>query len=260
MVGVSLARNRRSPKCPSEPRPSGAHPEEDAVEQRCVATLVCLSSLVVIDIYRGSGTLRNTHMPQTKTNKLLTLARKRQVIRSKDLNGLGIPRNYLPRLARRGLLQRVGWGLYSSASSRVTEHLSLLEATHKVPKGIICLLSALSFHGFTTQSPSEVWMAIDVKAWAPTIGSAPIRIVRFSGEALHFGRREHAVKGGKLNVYTPAKTVADCFKFRHKIGTDVAIEALKECYRLKKASMDDLWAAATVCRVANIMRPYMESL
>ena len=199
-------------------------------------------------------------MPQTKTNKLLTLARKWQVIRSKDLNGLGIPRNYLPRLVRRGLLQRVGWGLYSSANSRVTEHLSLLEATHKVPKGIICLLSALSFHGFTTQSPSEVWMAIDVKAWAPTISSARIRIVRFSGEALHFGRREYAVKGGKLNVYTPAKTVADCFKFRHKIGTDVAIEALKECYRLKKASVDDLWAAATVCRVANIMRPYMESL
>ena len=162
-------------------------------------------------------------MKQTKTNELLTLARKRQVIRSKDLNGHGIPRNYLPRLVRRGLLQRVGWGLYSSVNSQATEHLSLLEATHKVPKGVICLLSALSFHGFTTQSPSEVWMAIDVKAWAPTISSAPIRIVRFSGEALHFGRKEYAVQGGKLNVYTPAKTVADCFKFRHKIGTDVAI-------------------------------------
>lgn len=199
-------------------------------------------------------------MAQTKANKLLTLVGKRQVIRSRDLNDLGIPRNYLARLAKRGLLEKVARGLYTSPESPVTEHLSLIEVAHKVPKGVICLLSALSFHGFTTQSPSEVWMAINVKAWAPRISSPTVRFVRFSGQAMRYGSKEYAVRGGKLKVYTPAKTVADCFKFRHKIGTDVAIEALKECYRLKKASMDDLWAAAKVCRVANIMRPYLESL
>ncbi|MHB8655715.1 MAG: type IV toxin-antitoxin system AbiEi family antitoxin domain-containing protein [Terriglobia bacterium] len=199
-------------------------------------------------------------MAQTKSNKLLTLVKKRQVISSRDLNGLGIPRNYLARLARRGLLEKVGRGLYTSPESPITEHISLIGVAHKVPNGVICLLSALSFHGFTTQSPSEVWMAIDVKAWAPIISSPTVRFVRFSGEAMRYGSKEYTVRGGKLKVYSPAKTVADCFKFRHKIGTDVAIEALKECYRLKRASMDDLWAAAKVCRVAVIMRPYLESL
>jgi predicted transcriptional regulator of viral defense system len=199
-------------------------------------------------------------MAQTKADKLLTLVRTRQVIRSRDLEGLGIPRNYLARLARRGLLEKVGRGLYTSPESPITEHISLIEVAHKVPNGVICLLSALSFHGFTTQSPSEVWMAIDAKAWGPKISSSTVRFVRFSGEAMRYGSKEYAVRGGKLKVYSPAKTVADCFKFRHKIGTDVAIEALKECYRLKRASMDDLWAAAKVCRVANIMRPYLESL
>jgi hypothetical protein len=133
-------------------------------------------------------------------------------------------------------------------------------AGFKVPKGVICLLSALRFHKFTTQSPHEVWMAIGVKAWAPRTTSPAIRFVRMSGKALHSGMKEYPVRGESLKVYTPAKTVADCFKFRNKIGLDVAMEALKECYHLKKATMDEVWAAAKICRVAKVMRPYMESL
>jgi len=197
---------------------------------------------------------------QSKSDKLLTLASEKQIIRSRDAYALGIPRNYLPRLVRKGLLRKVGRGLYRSKTSPVTEHLSLIEASCKVPKGVICLLSALRFHKLTTQSPHEVWMAIGIKAWAPRITSPPIRFVRMSGKALHFGIKEYPVQGGSLKVYTPAKTVADCFKFRNKIGIDVAMEALKECHHLKKATMDELWAAAKVCRVANVMRPYMESL
>lgn len=197
---------------------------------------------------------------ESKSNRLLNLATKKQIIRAKDVFALGIPRNYLPRLVQKGVLRKVGHGLYASNTSPVTEHLSLIEAACKVPKGVVCLLSALQFHKFTTQSPHQVWMAIAGKAWMPHITSPPIRFVRMSGPTMHFGVNEYPVRGGTLNVYTPAKTVADCFKFRNKIGTDVAMEALRECRRLKKASMDELWAAAKVCRVANIMRPYLESL
>lgn len=197
---------------------------------------------------------------QSKSNQLLSLASKKQIIRSGDAYALGIPRIYLPRLVRKGLLTKVSRGLYRSKTSPVTEHLSLIEASYKVPKGVLCLLSALRFHKFTTQSPHQIWIAIGVKAWAPRITSPPIRFVRMSGKALHSGMKEYPVRGGSLKVYTPAKTVADCFKFRNKIGIDIAMEALKECHRLKKATMDELWAAAKVCRVANVMRPYMESL
>jgi predicted transcriptional regulator of viral defense system len=197
---------------------------------------------------------------ESKSHRLINLAAHKQIICSKDASALGIPRNYLPRLVRKGVLKKVARGLYASQSSPVTEHLSLFEAACRVPKGIICLLSALQFHKFTTQSPHQVWMAIDVKAWTPRTRSSLVRFVRMSGPAIRFGVKEYPVRGGTLKVYTPAKTVADCFKFRNKIGTDVALEALRECRRLKKASMDEIWQAAKVCRVANVMRPYMESL
>ena len=197
---------------------------------------------------------------ESKSNRLLNLATKKDIIRTKDVFALGIPRNYLPRFVQKGVLRKVGRGLYASNSSPVTEHLSLIEAACRVPKGIVCLLSALQFHKFTTQSPHQVWMAIAVKAWTPHITSPPIRFVRMSGPALHFGVNEYPVRGGTLKVYTPAKTVADCFKFRNKIGFDVALEALRDSYRQKKATMSQLWEAAEVCRVANVMRPYLESL
>ncbi len=199
-------------------------------------------------------------MAKTKPNRILRLAAQGHLIRSKEVSALGIPRNYLSRLVRRGQLKRVGRGLYASDSFPITENLSLIEATARAPKGVICLLSALRFHNLTTQIPHQVWMAIDVKAWTPRITYPPIRFVRMSGVALQFGVKEYPVRGGTVRAFSVAKTVADCFKFRNKVGTDVALEALRECRRLRKASMDDLWAAAKVCRVANIMRPYLESL
>src|ERR1700691_508874 len=218
----------------------------------------CLDSSVLIDIYRVFGTL--IHTMESKSKRILGLATKQQIIRSKDASALGVPRNYLSRFVQKGLLKKVARGLYTSASSPITEHRSLLEASYKVPKGVVCLLSALQFHKFTTQAPHQVWMAVDVKAWAPRVKSPPVRFVRMSGRALRFGVKVYPVRGATLKVYTPAKTVADCFKFRNKIGTDIALEALRECRRLKKASMDELWAAGKACRVANIMRPYVESL
>ena len=199
-------------------------------------------------------------MPKSKADKLRNLAAKRQVITAADAAQLGVPRTYLSRLARRGQLEKIARCLYTSPGFSPSEHASLVEASYQVPKGVLCLLSALRFHNLTTQSPREVWMAIGHKAWAPKISSPPIRLVRMSAPALHFGVSEHQESGATLRVFSPAKTVADCFKFRHKIGLDVAIEALKESRRLKKASIDELWAAAKVCRVGNVIRPYLESL
>ena len=199
-------------------------------------------------------------MPKSKADKLRNLAAKRQVITAADAAQLGVPRTYLPRLARRGQLEKIARGLYTSPGFSPSEHASLVEASYQVPKGVLCLLSAVRFHNITTQSPREVWMAIGHKAWAPKISSPSIRLVRMSAPALHFGVSELHESGATLRVFSPAKTVADCFKFRHKIGLDVAIEALKESRRLKKASINELWAAAKVCRVSNVIRPYLESL
>jgi predicted transcriptional regulator of viral defense system len=197
---------------------------------------------------------------QTKIEKLFKLVQRKNIIRARDLDAAGIPRNYLSRLVKRGQLQKLGRGIYAAETMSASEHISLLEVSRKVPKAVICLLSALKFHEIGTQVPHEVWIAIDVKAWAPQINSPAIRIARFSGDALNFGMEKKRISGQEIRVFNPAKTVADCFKFRHKIGMDVALEALRECYRQKKASMDQLWEAAKICRVANVMRPYMESL
>jgi predicted transcriptional regulator of viral defense system len=196
----------------------------------------------------------------TKTEKLIDLIRRRQIVRARDLDAAGIPRNYLTRLVRRGQLQKLGRGVYAAETLPASEHISLLEVSRKAPKAVICLLSALKFHEIGTQVPHEVWIAIDVKAWAPRINSPAVHIVRFSGEALSFGIEKKHISGLGIRVFNPAKTVADCFKFRNKIGMDVALEALRDCYRQKKASMDELWTAAKICRVANVMKPYMESL
>jgi predicted transcriptional regulator of viral defense system len=157
-------------------------------------------------------------------------------------------------------VRQVGRGLYVAEGSRVTEHHTLVEATKRVPHGVVCLLSALRFHGLTTQAPHQVWMAIAHKARSPRADYPPMRIVYFSGEALSYGVKEKKLEGMIVRVFDPAKTVADCFKFRNKIGLDVALEALRDCYRRKKATMDELFMAARVCRVARIMQPYLESL
>ena len=191
---------------------------------------------------------------------MVELIRRKPILRGQDLDAAGIPRNYLARFVKSGQLQKLGRGIYAAGTLTESEHISLLEVSRKAPKAVICLLSALKFHEIGTQVPHEVWIAIDVKAWAPKIDTPAIRIVRFSGEALRFGIEKKRISGQEIRVFNPAKTVADCFKFRNKIGVDVALEALRDCYRQKKASMDELWEAAKICRVANVMKPYLESL
>jgi predicted transcriptional regulator of viral defense system len=191
---------------------------------------------------------------------ILDLAAERSLIRPRDLTERGLPTVALTRLVRQGRLQRVGRGLYALPDRPVSEHNALAEVARKHPQAIVCLLSALRFHDLTTQSPFEVWLAIPNKARAPKIDYPPLRIVRFSGAALTDGVEEHAIDGVPVRVTSVARTVADCFKFRNKIGLDVALEALQEAWRAKRVSMDELWRYATLCRVTNVMRPYMESL
>ncbi len=199
-------------------------------------------------------------MPLTRTEKVLELVKRAGVFRPRDLDSHAIPREYLIRLCRKGLVQRVGRGLYTLADADVSEHHSLAEASKKIPHGVVCLLSALRFHGLTTQAPFEVWVAVDVKARKPKSDGLPLRIVRFSGDALHSGIEDHLIQGVTVKVYSAAKTVADCFKYRNKIGLDVALEALRECWREHRCTMDDLWRYSKICRVSNVMRPYLESL
>ncbi len=196
----------------------------------------------------------------TETQRILRLIRKSGTIRAKDLAPLGLSRQSLLRLYEAGILERPSRGLYVMANAQVGENHSLAEAAKLVPAGIVCLLSALQFHRLTTQSPFEVWLAISNKAWKPDVSSPALRIIRFSGQSLAYGVQQHKIEGITVKIYSPAKTVADCFKSRNTVGIDVAIEALRDCWRKKKATMDQLWEAAKVCRMANVMRPYMESL
>jgi predicted transcriptional regulator of viral defense system len=207
---------------------------------------------------RQSGTPQKR--PRSRKDRVLDLARQAGVLRPRDLDAEGIPRVYLRRLLADGLLDRPGWGIYVAADLKPTPHHSLAEACKRVPHGVVCLLSALQFHGLTTQAPFEVWLAIDEKARLPKVEYPPLRVVRFSGPALESGIKEHRIEGVAVKVYTPAKTVVDCFKYRNKIGLDVALEALRDCWKKRRATMDELWQAAKTCRVANVIRPYLESL
>ena len=191
---------------------------------------------------------------------ILDLAAQRGIIRPRDLDERGLPSVALTRLVRQGLLTRVGRGLYAIPGRSVSEHGPLAEIARKHPQAIVCLLSALRVHDLTTQSPFEVWLAIPNKARAPKMDYPPLRIVRFSGAALTDGIEEHQIDGVTVRVTNVARTVADCFKFRNKIGLDVALEALREAWSERRTGMEDLWRFAKLCRVANVMRPYLESL
>jgi predicted transcriptional regulator of viral defense system len=182
------------------------------------------------------------------------------VFRARDMVVAGYPREYLRRLVSQEQVRQLGRGLYAAAGFDGDQNQSLVEAAKRVPRGVVCLVSALQFHGIGTQSPHQVWLALPRGSNRPRGVSLPLRFAQFSGSAYSFGIEEHTLTGGTVRVYSPAKTVADCFKYRQKYGLDVAVEALREGWRGKKFSMKDLAAAAAVCRVSRIMQPYLEML
>jgi predicted transcriptional regulator of viral defense system len=187
-------------------------------------------------------------------------ARMRAIVARSAATITAISRVKLQRLVKSGDLVRLRRGIYSRPDeSENTQHHDLASVATSIPRGVICLLSALRFHGLGTQNPAEVWVAIHGKARKPKIEYPPVKIVRFSGPALEHGGETHQIEGVTVRVTSPAKTVADCFKFRNKIGPDIALEALRE-YRRARRSLDDLVQAAQEVRVANVMRPYLEAL
>ena len=196
----------------------------------------------------------------THTQRVLQLVRKNGWLRASDLADAGVPRAVLTRMAASGQLERAARGLYRLPDSGNSEHEGLVTVASKVPQAVVCLLSALQFHGLTTQLPWQVWFAMPRGSHVPRLEYPPIRMVQFTGEAYTQGIETHERDGVKLRVYSVAKTVADCFKHRNKIGMDVALEALKDARAQGRASFDDLWRCAKVCRVSNVMRPYMEAV
>ena len=190
----------------------------------------------------------------------LRLACHNGLLRARDLKAQGLPTVALTRLVAAGKIERVARGIYSLPNKQVSAHRSLAEVALRVPRGVVCLLSALRVHEIGTQAPFEVWLALPGNVVAPRLDQPALRIVRMSESTLTEGVERVTVDGIAVPVFCAAKTVADCFKYRNKIGLDVALEALHEGWRLKRFTMDELSRYATINRVANVMRPYLESL
>jgi predicted transcriptional regulator of viral defense system len=196
----------------------------------------------------------------TLEQAVLAIAKRQPLLRARDLAEQGLPTVVLSRLVAAGKLERVARGVYSLPGARVSEHRSLAEVALRVPRGVVCLLSALRVHGIGTQAPFEAWVAIPHHSPTPRLDQPALRVVRMSGAALTEGIEPIMIDGVKVPVFNAAKTVADCFKYRNKIGLDVALEALRDGWSQRKVSMDSLWYYATVDRVANVMRPYLQSV
>lgn len=190
----------------------------------------------------------------------IDLIKKKGIIRSSGFSERGIPRVYVTRLVRKGYARRVSRGLYEYTDREITEKATIALVCKRIPNGVICLLSALEFHDITTQMPRRIWVATERGNRIPRVKDLPVRVLRFSGEAMKEGIEEHRVEGVTVKVFNIAKTVADCFKFRNKVGLDVALEALREVRRKRLATSDELWRYARICRVSEVMRPYMEAI
>lgn len=193
-------------------------------------------------------------------DKALRIIRKLGILRSADLAAYGIPRGQLYRLVRQGLVVREARGLYLASGRSFGAGITLAQVAKRVPGGVLCLLTALRFHGLTTQSPPEVWIALPERARKPRLDYPRLRVARFSGDAFTEGIEIHRIEGVEVRVYSLAKTVADCFKYRNKIGIDVAVEALRDFTRRHRGGSDDLARYARICRVARVMQPYLDSI
>ena len=181
--------------------------------------------------------------------------------RPRDLEPLGVTFRDLQGLVNSGAVEKVATGLYRLASAHPTENETLAMVASSMPRGIVCLLSALRFHGIGTQSPHEVWIALNYKARKPSrLPTRGVRFVRFSGPMLTYGVMTRSILGVPVHITSPARTVVDCFRYRNKIGLDVATEALREAVRMRVATVDEIVRAAEFCRARTVLRPYLEAL
>ncbi|MGH9380903.1 MAG: type IV toxin-antitoxin system AbiEi family antitoxin domain-containing protein [Thermoanaerobaculia bacterium] len=193
-------------------------------------------------------------------DRALAIIEEKGLVRPKELETLGVSRALLYRLVREGLVERQARGIYTLAHHAPTAEHTLAQVAKRVPAGVFCLLTALRFHGLTTQAPAAVWIALPEKARIPRLDYPRLRVARFSGAALTEGVESHHLEGVEVRVYSAAKTVADCFKYRNKIGIDVAVEALRDFTRRHRGGATDLARFARICRVTRVMQPYLDAI
>jgi predicted transcriptional regulator of viral defense system len=199
-------------------------------------------------------------MPQNHAAKLLRLARAQPAVSARELAAAGVPQRVLSRMAARGEVRRVGRGLYTGTAASPSAHQSVIEVSKQAPKAVVCLLSALEIHEVGVQAPFEVWIALPAGTHAPKGTGTAIRVTRLSGAAFSEGIETVMLDGAPVRVYNLAKTITDCFKLRSKVGLEVALEALREGWKARKFTMNDLARYAKINRMTNVMRPYVESL
>jgi predicted transcriptional regulator of viral defense system len=198
-------------------------------------------------------------MAASRDSQALRVIRRVGIVRPTELEAHGIPRSKLYRLVRKGLVERQARGIYAAREHPVTAEHTLAQVAKQVPGGVFCLLTALRFHELTTQAPAEVWIALPEKARKPRLSHPRLRVSRFSGPALTEGIETHPVEGLQIRIYSAAKTVADCFKYRNKVGIDVAVEALRDFSRRHRGGATDLARYARICRVSRVMQPYLDA-
>jgi predicted transcriptional regulator of viral defense system len=190
--------------------------------------------------------------------QLLRLAEQQPVLRARDVARQGIHTSTLTRLTKSRVLEKVGPGRYRLPKGTRTEHHDLAVATAAVPRSVVCLVSALQFHDIGTQLPAEVWIAVPRGTRVPRVSVPPLRVVNVSTAVFDLGIEEHRIEGQSVRISSLARTVADCFRFRNKVGLDVALEALTEAWRSKRLKLDELNRIAKKLRVQRVMQPYLE--
>ena len=199
-------------------------------------------------------------MAITQGDRALDLLKSKGMLRLRDFMAEDIEPETLARMVRDEKIIRPARGLYQLPDTKIDAAYMFAEAAVLVPKGIVCLISALQFHELTLQMPSAIWMAIERSAWRPTISYPPIRFVRFSGWAMTAGVEKYPIQSREVPITNPARTIVDCFRYRNKIGLDTAMEGLREAIRHRKCTPDELWRYAKKARIWTVMRPYVETV
>jgi predicted transcriptional regulator of viral defense system len=199
-------------------------------------------------------------MDASREHQALRIVRQLGIARATELEAHGVPRAQIYQLVRKGLLERQARGIYVASRHPFTAEHTLAQVAKRVPGGVLCLLTALRFHELTTQDPAEVWIALPEKARKPRLDYPRLRVARFSGAALTEGIETHRLENVDVRVYSAAKTVADCFKYRNKVGIDVAVEALRDFSRKHRGGATELAHFARICRVTRVMQPYLDAI
>lgn len=217
------------------------------------AAVICLQTHMAVS--------KMPHRSKMARVRLLTLARSHPLIRPRDLAELRVHTGELTRLVRAGLIERVGPGRYRLAGKRsASEQHDLVIVATAVPGAVVCLLSALQFHGIGTQLPPDVWIAVPRGTRVPRLATPPMRVVSVTRSWFDLGVEQHQIEGRPVRVYSIARTVADCFRFRNTVGLDVALEALSDAWRGRRLDLDELNRVAKRLRVQRVMHPYLQAI